>query len=778
MITRKIFSDLRSICFGDSRFGVLDVEVAFLDRDEFDQDDKHQDVPEPVHSSIGQITVKLLRLLLGRISILLVRLASDFANQQWYFKPPELLPAWWNYSRTSPPALHPTSWLDGLRGVAALFVFFHHTSQVWLRGLRPGWGSSPDAYHIMQLPVLRIIFSGGAMVSIFFVISGYVLSTKPLRLAREGRHEELLSNLASSTFRRGPRLFIPCIVSTFITAILAMTGAFVNEGVARHYPRAGTLWEQLGLWIHETLWLINPFSGGTGFEENLWTIPVEFQGSLLIFLCALGFCKTRGAVRLGSLVCFMAYWLWFGYWATVLFLGGMLLADIGHCRRQSASGTESDRPSGWKSKIILWLLVLIAVFLLSMPEYDEAVTESYGYATLAISLTPASWANHFGPGRWWPCLSSIMLVALIDHAAVQCSQQRKLALLIPLLLLLVCAYSGFHETTLESDDETSSINPTPALGDAISDGKYTSIFSRHDIVNVSSRLGHLTLVKRAPPRGYNSLICAGDKYLTAVKAAFEGTTPSKQLDPKELLNNGWTRTTTATENNYAGVEARWKAAFEGLFGQSRGYPPRSEIKPVSLNQDKAYTTVLEKHIDVPTQAYSVGLYYPSRSLMLSTSSYSVPMRIQEMHQGITKEDRTKLLPTISTLSDLMWLAWNTVSTTPSNLRYLARDKIYNEETMAIMEYLFVRDKNGETRNVPWPGLEYRGESDEGKALLATPNGRATAWLLIDHAQEMKRKGEIGRRELRVHIFSFLGDFCMLWDLEPQTPRQRVRDEFK
>lgn len=169
-------------------------------------------------------------------------------------------------------------------------------------------------------------------------------------------------------------------------------------------------------------------------------------------------------------------------------------------------------------------------------------------------------------------------------------------------------------------------------------------------------------------------------------------------------------------------------------------------------------TLKETTLQVPTQAYSVGLYYPTRSLMLSISSHSVPMRIQEIHQGITKEDRTKLLPTISTLSDLMWLAWNTVSTTPSSLRYLGRDKIYNEETMAIMEYLFVRDKNGETRNVPWPGLDYRGDSDEGKALLATPNGRATAWLLIDHAQEMKRKGEIGRRDLRVHIFFFLGGF--------------------
>ncbi|KAI4100145.1 MAG: hypothetical protein LQ345_007466 [Seirophora villosa] len=329
-------------------------------------------------------------------------------------------------------------------------------------------------------------------------------------------------------------------------------------------------------------------------------------------------------------------------------------------------------------------------------------------------------------------------------------------------------------TGLECDAGTSSIGPAR---DATSDGKDTGIFSSrrgNDIVNASSHhLGLLPLGKRArSPRGYRSLICAGDKYLTAVEAAFEGRIPGKKFDLEEL-RNGWTRTTTAEASTHAGVEARWKAAFEGLFGLSMGYPPRSEIKSVSLNQDKAYTTIIAKDVTEPTQAYSVGLYYPTRSMMLSTSSYGVPTRIQEMHQGITKEERNKLLPTISTLSDLMWLAWNTVSTSPDGLRYIGRDKVYNEETMAVMDYLFLRDKQGETRNVPWPGLEYGGDSDEGKALLATPNGRATAWLLIDFAQEMKRKGEISRRELKVHIFSFVGDYCMLWDMEPQSRRGRA-----
>ncbi|KAI4152493.1 MAG: hypothetical protein L6R39_001799 [Caloplaca ligustica] len=431
MATEKVFRDLRSIVLGEDRLEELEVEVALLDRDDFfDHDDnkqRHTDQHQTLALPFIRLCTALLRILFSKLSTLLTRLTSDFLNGKWYFTPSELLPAWWHSSPKSPPpppkTFYPTSWLDGLRGVAALFVFFHHASQIWLRGLRPGWGSGPDAHHIMQLPVLRIVFSGGAMVSVFFVISGYVLSTKPLRLAREGRFEELQHSLASSTFRRGPRLFVPCVVSTFITAVLAMAGAFVDEGVARHYPRAGTLGEQMGAWVRETVWLVNPFAGGTGFEENLWTIPTEFQGSLLVFLCVLGLSRTRNVVRQGCLGCFIAYWLWFGYWMTVLFLAGMLLADIGHGGCQSAAGDagctiiSTKKPKKWRSKAVLHAFLLtIAVFLLSMPEYDEAVTESFGYATLATTLTPESWRNHFGAGRWWPHLSSIMLVAVIDRA--------------------------------------------------------------------------------------------------------------------------------------------------------------------------------------------------------------------------------------------------------------------------------------------------------------------------------------------------------------------------
>ncbi|KAL8713678.1 MAG: hypothetical protein Q9220_002204 [cf. Caloplaca sp. 1 TL-2023] len=391
----------------------LDCEIALLDHD----DDFPHHAQQPKKYTTARTAEKLLRIFSLRLLTVFTRWSSSFIHDEWYFKRAELMPAWYNHSSSLPPPKpHPTSYLDGLRGVAALCVFFHHSTQLWLPGLRPGWGSTLSSNHLLQLPLVRIFYSGGAMVSIFFVISGYVLSYKPLALARQGRYEELLVNLTSSTFRRGPRLFVPCIVSTFLTAVLAMTGAFVDEGVARHYPRAETWAGQMGAWMNDTLWFINPFAVVSQFEPNTWTIPTEYQGSLIVFLCALGLSRCRNGLRVGILVCFVGYWLWFGYWATVLFLSGMVMADVRHGHRAPDAMEINGKVRSLRNKLGHGLLVLVAVFLLSMPEYDEAVTESYGYATLATTLTPHSWSNHFGPGRWWPCLSAILLVATIDSA--------------------------------------------------------------------------------------------------------------------------------------------------------------------------------------------------------------------------------------------------------------------------------------------------------------------------------------------------------------------------
>jgi peptidoglycan/LPS O-acetylase OafA/YrhL len=318
--------------------------------------------------------------------------------------------------------LHPTSWLDGLRGIAAFFVVLHHGSQQYYRSMRPGYGSSPEAVNIIGLPILRIIISGGAMVAVFFVISGYVLSTKALKLSRSGKISEVYENVASATFRRGPRLYIPTLTIIFLSAMAGQLEITDQLAPIRYSP-ASSLWEQLRIFLSASSWFITPFGPNHHFEPNSWTIPIEFKGSLLVFLFCMGMAKCTTRFRFICLVAMTLFWLWHGVWELYLFSGGMLAADLhlalNSFRENPGPSVPINEKPPRRSRIVrvMYAFAFVAImYLLSIPENDEAVTTTPGYITLATSLTPSWWMGGFGPGRWWPCLSSLALVMMIDHA--------------------------------------------------------------------------------------------------------------------------------------------------------------------------------------------------------------------------------------------------------------------------------------------------------------------------------------------------------------------------
>lgn len=177
-----------------------------------------------------------------------------------------LLPGFLHSRSNKPPRrLYPTSYLDGLRGVAALFVVFHHYAYTFTATSLQGWHSGPEGSHnwFFQLPLIRVVHSGRFMVAIFFVISGYVLSYRSLKLAREGKPIELLDSLASSVFRRWLRLHLPVIASTFVAFLAArwslwteMRAGWEHDPLGTYlWPKSvalpvlrGTFIEQLGGW--------------------------------------------------------------------------------------------------------------------------------------------------------------------------------------------------------------------------------------------------------------------------------------------------------------------------------------------------------------------------------------------------------------------------------------------------------------------------------------------------------------------------------------------------
>lgn len=95
-------------------------------------------------------------------------------------------------------------------------------------GVAAAWRTTSfDCVPIFQLPGFHLAIEGGKLaVGIFFILSGYVSSLKPLKLAHAGRIDEGRKAIARSALRKSVRLILPATVATTMSWLLFETGAY------------------------------------------------------------------------------------------------------------------------------------------------------------------------------------------------------------------------------------------------------------------------------------------------------------------------------------------------------------------------------------------------------------------------------------------------------------------------------------------------------------------------------------------------------------------------
>ncbi|KAK8042304.1 acyltransferase family-domain-containing protein [Apiospora rasikravindrae] len=367
-----------------------------------------------------------------------------------------LLPSFLHPSRNSRERLRggdklgPTAYLDGMRGLAALFVFFCHyfyTSFV----IAEGWGHNDANYHFWKLPFVRLLFSGPSMVCIFFIISGYALSLKPLKQIRGRSFEGLLNTMTSFIFRRGFRLFLPTAASTFMVVCLLQLGAYEGtrefaydpnyvRNVAEHHPLLeDTFSEQFLHWAGEMFnflhfWSWEKFGGSTGYDVHLWTIPVEYRCSMVLFLSLIGLARMRTGVRLTCLAILMWFMLHNDRWEPLLFLVGTALAELdiirgAHNSAGSASPSANSAPASLlpfeekgspssprpckcrKVKGLAYVLLSVpALYLMSEP--DAGPDGVPGWETLG-ALIPEYFSDRY---RFWQMVGGALFVFCVARS--------------------------------------------------------------------------------------------------------------------------------------------------------------------------------------------------------------------------------------------------------------------------------------------------------------------------------------------------------------------------
>ena len=177
----------------------------------------------------------------------------------------------------------------------------------------------------LQLPFVRVIYSGRPMVHVFFVISGFVLSRKPLQMARAHKYDDLHRTLSSSVFRRGIRLYLPAVFSTFFVLLI------IQAGWGRK-PINGGFLAQVGDWISKMFDMTKPWQWDViqnlYYDMHTWTLPVEMGMSMVLFVTITGLSRCKVPLRLGIMILFMLYCFRSGRWAAVEFIGGAFIAEI------------------------------------------------------------------------------------------------------------------------------------------------------------------------------------------------------------------------------------------------------------------------------------------------------------------------------------------------------------------------------------------------------------------------------------------------------------------
>ncbi|KAG6037122.1 hypothetical protein E4U41_005314 [Claviceps citrina] len=243
-------------------------------------------------------------------------------------------PAWKWAAR--PKKLHKTAYLDGLRGFAALLVYLHH-HVLWVHNMdrlaqnaifENGFGYDGQ-YYFAALPGVRLFFSGGHLaVSVFFVLSGYVLSIKPWRLIEDNDIAGLADHLRSAVFRRWLRLFLPVAATMFV---YASSWHLFGLWVDRAKPQ--------GNWLDEMWFLYCDFKNFSfvfkdglpwlSYSIHVWSIPVEFRGSMVVFASLLAFSRCTLKARLWCQLALVGYFMYVADgWYCAMFVAGMLLSHL------------------------------------------------------------------------------------------------------------------------------------------------------------------------------------------------------------------------------------------------------------------------------------------------------------------------------------------------------------------------------------------------------------------------------------------------------------------
>ncbi|GJC96448.1 acyltransferase [Colletotrichum higginsianum] len=324
-------------------------------------------------------------------------------------------------------------WLDGIRAVAAVSVSYNHYAMSEFAAPYNSFWASPASENrrLFQLPVLRLPFAVHAMVPLFFLIGGYAMAHS-CASARRGDYPAFSRYFQRTLVRRWLRLYLPVVPIT-VMAHLAYFAGITTRPFAEHVTRGLEPWTAPARHVRHLLdYLVDiaepvNLAWHENFNNQMWTIPVTFRGSCVLYLTLLGCSLWKTPHKLAGMAVLAAYFMYHGYWDLFCFLGGAWLAEVVALVKEEhewyVTGSPklfSRRPASSRARLARaakTLLFLGGLYLMCF-EGDEGTGEAHaGYRWLA-SLRSRRWAAsapyEFSVVRsCWHSFGGLMVVSVV-----------------------------------------------------------------------------------------------------------------------------------------------------------------------------------------------------------------------------------------------------------------------------------------------------------------------------------------------------------------------------
>ena len=303
--------------------------------------------------------------------------------------------------------------LDGLRGIAALIVVLHHCIDMFDLAITTG---NPDhAYGrldtlISGLPFL-ILDAGNFSVCIFFALSGFVLTMAFSR--------SRLGAIGLAT-KRYVRLALPILATCIGSYVLLLCGAYRNASVATFTRSdwAATQFLQpphLLSAVTEGLFrdLIFQAPGSQSYNSTLWTMQIEFAGSL--FLIAIIACLKRlnpepDRLRARGLIVFTSA-------AVLLFYTYLMPFCIGaafHLARGGASMPASMARRSAARGMVYAALGAVALFLGTIPYSSQPSFAVELFAHVPVVLSSAYPLSLIDAQAFWHVIGAAGVLFIVQ----------------------------------------------------------------------------------------------------------------------------------------------------------------------------------------------------------------------------------------------------------------------------------------------------------------------------------------------------------------------------